>query len=235
MAAGAHRHGVFVAFHPVAACAVAHGSRREVGLSGHPSHEGERHVVAGHVGFFLCPATFFHAEHGLVVEHIGECPIQAGRRIKAVIVEEELIAGTMLGDALCHFHCRLVVAVEEVDLKAFHTHVGILAAGLVEMFVEHVEHRPKHDANTLFLSVADEARQVDGGDRIHDVALRGVIPTLVEHDVLQTELGSKVNVVLIGLGVDAGLEADAAQVPVVPPVPSHFAGLNPIGGADFIR
>ena len=103
------------------------------------------------------------------------------------------------------------------------------------MLVEHVEHRPKHNANTLFLSVADESRQVDGGDRIHDVALRGVVPALVEHDVLQTELGSKVNIVLIGLGVDAGLEVNAAQIPVVPPVPSHFAGLNPIGGTNLIR
>ena len=235
MAAGAHRHGVFVAFHPVAACAVAHGSRRKVGLSGHPSHEGERHVIAGHVGFFLRPATLLHAKHGLVVEHIGECPIQSGRRIKAVIVEEELIAGTMLGDALRHFHSRLVVAVEEVDLKAFHTHIGILATGLVEMLVEHIEHRPKHNANTLFLSVADESRQVDGSDRIHDITLRRVIPALVEHDVLQTELRSKVNVILICLGVDASLEADAAQVPVVPPVPSHLAGLDPSGGTNLIR
>ena len=74
--------------------------------------------------------------------------------------------------ALGHFDGRLVVAVEEIHLEALHAHLRILAASLVEVFVEHVEHRPQHHVNAFLAAIADESRQVDGLDGIHDITLR---------------------------------------------------------------
>ena len=39
--------------------------------------------------------------------------------------------------------------------------------------------------------------------------------------------GGEVDVIFIGVVVHAGLEIDAVEIPVVPPVPGHFAGLHP--------
>ena len=103
------------------------------------------------------------------------------------------------------------------------------------MLVEHVEHGPKYDVDALLLAVGDESRQVDVGNRIHDVAFRRVIPSFIEHDILQAEAGSEVNIVFVGFGVDACLEFDPSQIPVVPPVPSHLSGLDPVGLSNLVR
>ena len=44
----------------------------------------------------------------------------------------------------------------------------------------------------------------------------------------------KVNVILIGVVVNTSHEVYAAQVPVVPPVPSHLTRLNPVGRAYLV-
>ena len=235
MAACAHRNGVFVALNPVAARSIAHGTRRKVGLSGHLAHEGERHIVAWHIGFFLRPATLFHAEHPLVVQYIREGTAQTSRRIKTMIVKEQLVAGAMAGNALCHLYGSLVVSVEEIHLEAFDAHGCIFAAGFVEMLVQYVKHRPQHDVDTLLATIGNQPRQVNVSNCVHDVAFRRIVPAFVEHDILQSEAGSEVNIILISFGVDTSFEVHTTQVPVVPPIPRHFSRLNPAGGSNFVR
>ena len=144
-----------------------------------------------------------------------------------MIVQHEVILGTMVGYSLRHFHRRLVVSVKEIHLKALDSHVRIFLASLVKMFVKNVEHRPQHNIHALLLAVGNQFGKVDVGNRIHDVALTGIVPSLIEYDVFKMVLGGKVDVILIGGNIDACFEVDTPQIPVVPPIPSHFAWLNP--------
>ena len=59
-----------------------------------------------------------------------------------MIVEEELVLGTSLGESLCHFHSRLVVTVHEIHFPTLDTHLGVFLAGFSQVFVEHIEYGP---------------------------------------------------------------------------------------------
>ena len=186
MAARAHRHGVLIALHPVVARAVAHGSRREVHLSGHHAYEGEGDVIARHVGGLLSPPAFLHAEDTLVVDNVGIGAAHSRRGVEPMIVKDEVVLGTLGGDTLGHLYRRLVVTVEEVDLEARNTHGAILDAGLLQMFVEYVEHRPEHDPHPFLACISDDSPQVHLRDGVHQVAFFRVVPSLVDDDVLQS-------------------------------------------------
>ena len=47
-------------------------------------------------------------------------------------------------------------------------------------------------------------------------------------------LGGEVDIVLIGTRVDASLEIDTLQIPVVPPVPGYFSRFDPVCAAYLI-
>ena len=144
-----------------------------------------------------------------------------------MIVEYKLVFHRSLGNTVGQFHCLLVVAVEKVDLESFHSYSLVFRHSLVEMLVEHVEHSPQYDFHTLRLGVCNKFGQADFGDRIHDVALLRVIPSLVEHHIFNIVLCCKVNIILICLIVDAGLEINTFEIPVVPPVPSNLSRFYP--------
>ena len=235
MTASAHRYGILIALHPVLLGAVAQGTWGEVHVTCHHSDEGEGDVIARHIRILLRPTGFLHTEHTFVVEDIRIGTVHTCRSEVAVIVYEEAILRTGLGEPLGHLHSRLVVTIQEVYLPSRDAHLGVFLTGLNEVFIEHVEDRPKHDAHTFCLAVVDESPQVDVSDGVHNVCLIRVIPSLIEHDVWNMVLGRKVNIILVRAGVDASLEIDSLQVPVVPPVPSHLAWTNPRGVTYLIR
>ena len=151
-----------------------------------------------------------------------------------MIVEQQVIGGTGPRQAFGHLYCPLVVAVHKVYLPSLDAHSGISAAGFFEMLVEHVEHRPEHDIHPFLASIVDEPLQVDVGNGVHDIAFRGVVPSLIEHHIGNMVLGGKVDVILIGTGIDACLEVYSFQVPVVPPVPCHLSGSYPVGASYLV-
>ena len=85
--------------------------------------------------------------------------------------------------------------------------------------------RPQDDAHALVGRVAHQCREVDGDGGVEQVF--GIAPSLVDDDVFKTVGRREVYVVSIGFGVHPGREVHPREIPVVPPVPSHFARLDP--------
>ena len=57
-------------------------------------------------------------------------------------------------------------------------------------------------------------------------------PAFIEDDIFDAMLLGEVDVVLVGVVVDAGAEVHPVEVPSVPPVPSDFSRLHP---AEILR
>ena len=70
--------------------------------------------------------------------------------------------------------------------------------------------------------------------KVHDVAVAHA-PPLVERHVLDAVGGGEIDEILIGFGIDARLEIDAVDAPVVPPVPCDLAVAHPRGGGHAAR
>ena len=110
-------------------------------------------------------------------------------------VEHEVMARAGVGQSIHHLKGRLVVAIEKIDLESLHAHLGVMAASLLQLLINDVEHRPKDDAHMALVGVADEAGQVHVGDGMHDVALVGVVPSLIEDDVFELVLRCEVYII----------------------------------------
>lgn len=127
---------------PVLPCAVAHGARREVDLSGHHADKGERDVVARHVVLGIRPAALFHPKDALIVEDVGIGAVQSYGFINAVKVKHKMVLGGAGSQPLDHLYSGLVITVHEVYFETFDAHVSIMLADRLQVFIHHVEHSP---------------------------------------------------------------------------------------------
>ena len=212
----------------VLARGITHTTGREIDKACLSADKGEGDIVLRHVLLVVFrPLYFLHAEDGLEVDDIGPSALYALRCKDAVVVEYEAVLGACLCYAVNHGCGLLVVAIEEVDLKASDAHLLILLAGCLQLLVEHVEDTPEDDADVARLGVFDEFGEVDFRNGREHVARLRFVPAFVENDVFEVVLCSKVDVMLVGLVVDASLEVDTLQSPVVPPVPSYMTWANP--------
>ena len=219
---------------PIAPGGIAHGSRRIIDEAALQTDEREGDVVARHIHLLGTPFHLLHSEHALVVDDIGEGAVQARGRVEAVIIEGEMILGALPGNAIGHFGGSLVVAVEEIDLEASDAHGRILSASLFKLVVEHIEDGPKHQSYITLGSISDEFLQIERRDNRQHITCGRLVPTFVEHHKLDAVSRRKVDVIAIGIHVDARLEGHTREVPVVPPVPSHLSCLDPRGVADAV-
>ena len=145
-----------------------------------------------------------------------------------------MILGALLGNAIGHFGGSLVVAVEEIDLEASDAHGRILSASRFELVIEHIEDGPKHQSHITLGSILDEFLQIERRDNRQHITCGRLVPAFVEHHELDAVSRRKVDVIAIGIHVDARLEGHTREVPVVPPVPGHLACLDPRGVADAV-
>ena len=231
MCAGALAHRIAVDRHEFVPEGVAHGARGVIDRAGEHADVGEGHVVGHHV--VARPFHLLEAPYAFKVEDVGPGAVHAGGFVHAVVIHEHVVTGAGLRDAVELFGDGLVVAVHEVDLEALDAHFRIGLAGFLQVFVEHVAYSPEHQVDFLGAGIAAKLLEVDGGAEFQDVELTR--PAFVEHHILDLVGCGEVDVVFIGFGVDAGLEIDAGDVPVVPPVPGHLAGLDPRDVLDAAR
>ena len=120
----------------------------------------------------------------------------------------------------------LIVAVEEVHLESFHAQRGIVLHHVLGVVEQTAPRSPEDDAHPLTISIFDDGRNVDVGIQVgHQVFLSA--PSFVDDYIFNIVLLGEVDIVAIGVGIDAGTEGNTRQVPVVPPVPGHFSGFNP--------
>ena len=91
---------------------------------------------------------------------------------------------------------------------------------------------PEDDPDIPLTGVRHQFAEVDFGYHLHQVGLLVHGPALVEDHVFDAVPRGEVDVVFVGVVVDAGLEVHAVEVPVVPPVPCHLSGPDPRGVPD---
>ena len=142
-------------------------------------------------------------------------------------VEEEVVFGGSGSHAIIEIDHFLVVTVHEVHLEAFHTHRGELLTKLIHIGIDGGIASPKYKAYVTLATIVNEFFQVDFRHHLTQVGFLVDGPSFVKNDVFNAVLRGKIDVVLISVIVDAALEIDTIDVPIVPPVPGDLAGLDP--------
>ena len=234
MASGTHRNRFGVDCLPVISGSVSHCSRCEIHLSCHHSDVWEGDVVERHIILSLRPAAFFHTEYTLVVEDVRIGAVQTVWLVDTVQVENEMMLGGAGSQAFHHFDGGLVVAVHEIHLESLDAHISIGLADGFQILVHHVEHSPEHDIHVLALTVFYELRQLDIVYWFLNASLFRVVPSFIEDDVFQTVIMSKIYIIFVSFKIDTCLEIHTFQIPVVPPVPSHFSRFDPGSIANLV-
>ena len=102
-----------------------------------------------------------------------------------------------------------------------------MPADPIHITVESPVARPEDQAHVLLFGIAAEGREVDLGNDLHQVRLQVHGPAFIQDDILDAMRRGKVDIILVGFGIDASLEVHAVQVPVIPPVPGNLARLHP--------
>ena len=120
---------------------------------------------------------------------------------------------------------RLIIALHEINLDAFDSPFFKLIERGLELIVERFPYNPQDDANILLSGIGGEFFHIDFWNYVQHVPQ--LVPAFIQDDVLQSIFRSEVDVIFVGLRVDAGFEIHAVDVVGIPPVPSHLAGPNP--------
>ena len=181
------------------------------------------HLIETYVTAFQA----FQTVHALSVEHIGPFPVDAGGYVEAVKVEHEMIAGSSLRSPVHKLFHDLVVAVEEIDFESFDSHFRIMAADIFKVFFKRSESGPENYANTLVCSIFHNARHVYFGHDAEKFPAARHAPAVIHNHVLDAVFSREVYVVFVCLLVHSSLKVHSVNVPVVPPVPGHFARFYP--------
>ena len=214
---------------------VPHSSRCVVHITSHQTDVRESHVIKRHILFHLTPFHLFHTEHAFIIYHIRIGTIQTGWLIDTVIIQYQFIFCRLCRNTINHFHRSLVIPVKEIHLKAFDSHFSILPASLIQLRIQHIEHRPEYQLHSLALSISNQFRQIQFRNHCQHIPTLRVIPTLVQYDIFQSVPGSKIDIILICIHVDTCFERYPFQVPVIPPVPCYLTRLYPGTVSNAVR
>ena len=174
-----------------------------------------------------CPFHSFQSVYALIVQHVRPSPRDARRLVCAVHIDNQMILCGNLRAIVFESRHILVVPVEEVHFEALHAHLGIMAADILHILLKCQETCPENDIDTLRLGILHYAFEVDLRIQHHQVLTLACSPAVVHNDIFNTVGCGEIDIIFICLSVDSGLEIHALDVPVIPPVPSHFARLYP--------
>src|SRR6267378_2053882 len=142
-----------------------------------------------------------------------------------MIVNQHSALAGFTTDLVIKVNHRLIIALHEINLDAFDAPLLKLSEGWLKLIVERLPHYPQNNADILLLAVGHQLFDVNFRRYLEQIA--EFVPAFVEDDVLNAVFGSEVDVVLVGLRVDAGLEIDAIDIIGVVPVPGDLAWLDP--------
>ena len=138
-----------------------------------------------------------------------------------------MILGTHGCSSIIEVGYHLVVAIHKVNFEALDAHLAVVTAHMLHIAVKGVIARPKYQPHIAFLGILHQHGQVNLRHNLEKVCFLVHRPALIKDYILYPHARGKVNVVLIGVVVDARLERHTTDVPVVPPVPCHLAGAHP--------
>ena len=227
MATGALAHGLTPAGAVAAFCSVVHGTLGVVHRSRCLTDERNLGVVLHLIPCCGSPFQLLQSCHTLEVEHIGISSVESCGLESTVEVDQQVILGTHVGGTLVELSDNLVVAIHEINLEALDAYLAVVLAHMLHIAVEGVVACPQNQPHIPCLGILHQHGQVDVRHHLEEVGLTVHCPTFVEDDILNAVLGGEINIILVGIVVDACFEVHAGEVPVIPPVPCHLAGLNP--------
>ena len=124
-----------------------------------------------------------------------------------MIIEQQFVFGSFFGNTVNHFHSGLVITVEKIYLESFDAHISIFFTSSFQLLVQYVKYRPQHDTYTFVFPVCYQFGQVNSRNGSKHISALGIVPALVHYDVFQSVTGSKVDIIFIGVHVDACTEA----------------------------
>ena len=205
---------------------IMHGSLGVVKRAGHHADEGDGDFIQCQVAFVV-PLGLFQAIHTFIIQHIRIGAAQSCGFVGSVEVDKQVVFGGHGRHTVVEVDNLLVIAIHKVDLEAFHAHLGIMLAHMLHVLVDGGIAGPKHDAHVTFSAIVDQLLQIDLRHHLEEIGLLVHRPTFVQNHIFDAISRGEVDVIFIGIVVDASLERHAVDVPVVPPVPGHLAGLDP--------
>ena len=142
-------------------------------------------------------------------------------------VAHQLILRRCHSCTLVEVHHLLVVAVHKVNLETLDTHLGVVLHHAVHISVQCPVACPQYDTYATLLGIVAQMLNVNLGNNLHKVSLLVYRPTLVQDNILYAVARCEVDIILVCAVVDAGEEVHAIQTPIVPPIPSNLARLDP--------
>ena len=147
MAARALTHRLRVAGTVSLAGTVEHSPLSIVHRAASLAYERNEGIIANLVKADIVAFETFEAVNAFCVEYVGPFAVYSGRHMKAVQVEHQVISSCRFGSLVDKLFQFLVVAVEEVDFKAFNTHVGVMPAHCFKVFLEGRVTCPQYDTH----------------------------------------------------------------------------------------
>ena len=142
-------------------------------------------------------------------------------------VNDEVVLGSCLRHLVVEPYTLLVVTVHEVNLEPFDAHLAIVPAHLLHVSLHRIIACPKNQADTSFFCISTQLLKAYLRNDLEQIRLLVDSPALVKYHVLNVVGSRKVDVVLVCVVVNTRLEVNTFDVPIVPPVPRHLAGLYP--------
>ena len=209
MATCALTHGAQLDHAPFVTVIVLHGPWRVVHGTCEHADEGNGDSVVGRgtrVVDFVPLKTF----HALYVDIVGISALKTVGMVSAMKVDQQVVAGRGLKRALLKVDQLLVVTVKEVDLQTCNAPFFKLCHGLVHLLVEGVPYAPQDKTYTVITGIASQLGHVDS--RRYLSQIEGVAPSLVKVDIFDTVLGCEIDVVFIGVCVEACMEVHSRKI-----------------------
>ena len=173
----------------------------------------------------MTSSTLLHAPDAFVGNHVGISYLESGRLERAMKIDHEVVACALFRYALVIIHHPLVAMVHEIDFQSLHPHIGIMFND-IEVLLDGEPCEPKEHTYSPLAPIVDELLDVNLVAHLKRVA-HVLAPAFVQKNVLDAVPGGKVDEILIRLIIDTYREIHVPYGPMVPPVPTHFAGLNP--------
>ena len=165
--------------------------------------------------------------HALGIQDIRPGTVDAGRLVGSVKVKDKAVFCGSLRSPVIESGHQAVIPVHKIDFEALHSHFGVMPAHVFHIPFESGISGPEYDADILRSGIVHYPLHIDFRIYLQQVLPFADSPAVIENHIFDSVRRSKVDVILVSPGVDAGLEIHTVDIPVVPPVPRNLARLYP--------
>ena len=102
-----------------------------------------------------------------------------------------------------------------------------MTANVLHITVKSIITGPKNDAHIFGSCIIYQFFQINLFHHLHQIRLQVHCPAFVKYHIFYTVCRSEINVGFISRIIYSGHKINPIQIPVVPPIPCHFAGFDP--------